>query len=81
MRLGQEDPRWSVVGYDDFFNLSGCRDLIFNAQELNFSLPDIASMLGELDLKFVCIEPRDSEILEKYNARFAKGVAAQSLED
>jgi SAM-dependent methyltransferase len=43
----------------DFYSLSGCRDLLFNAREQHFSLPDIARTLDAQQLAFVGFEIAD----------------------
>jgi tetratricopeptide (TPR) repeat protein/SAM-dependent methyltransferase len=41
------------VATGDFFTTSGCRDLLFHAQEHRFALPDISAFLAKHDLTFL----------------------------
>lgn len=38
---------------DDFYSLSGCRDLLFHVHEHSYTLPEIGAMLKEAGLKLV----------------------------
>lgn len=38
---------------EDFYSLSGCRDLFFHAQERLYTLPQLASIIRELNLVFL----------------------------
>jgi SAM-dependent methyltransferase len=44
------DPVWIPI---DYWNLSGCRDLLFHAKEHRFTLPEIATALERLKLEFL----------------------------
>ena len=59
-----------VTQGEDFYSVSGCRDLIFHVQEQRFTLPRIASVLAELDLKFIGFEWPDTDTPARYRARF-----------
>ena len=59
-----------VAQGEDFYSLSGCRDLIFHVQEERFTLPRIASVLDELELDFVGFEWPDNDTPARYRARF-----------
>ena len=59
-----------VAQGEDFYSVSGCRDLIFHVQEQRFTLPRIASVLAELDLKFIGFEWPDTDTPARYRARF-----------
>ncbi len=48
-----------IVRSEDFFSMSGCRDLLFHVEEHSFSLPDIAAMLERLGLRFLGFELAD----------------------
>ena len=54
----------------DFFSLSMLRDLIFHEQELRFTVPQIASCLDELGLKFCGFGNKD--IISKFKAFHGK---------
>ena len=57
-----------LIKIDDFFSLSMLRDLIFHEQEHRFTLPQIASCLNELGLKFCGFGNKD--IRTKFKAFF-----------
>jgi SAM-dependent methyltransferase len=68
----KDDPLLATVARsEDFYSLSGCRDLLFHVQELRFSLPQIAELIGALGLEFLGFEFPDSGITaSRYRARF-----------
>ena len=59
----------SLARNEDFFSMSGCRDLLFHAHEVRFTLPQIASMIEALGLRFLGFEfPDSGETLARYRA-------------
>jgi SAM-dependent methyltransferase len=55
------DPDLAAIARnEDFYSMSGCRDLLFHVQEHRFELPRIESMLRELGLRFLGFEFADS---------------------
>ena len=56
MDLPDGDPAKDVLGFGDFYNLNGCRDLLMHVQEHTFTLPKIAECLDRLGLKLLEIE-------------------------
>lgn len=79
LALPEDHPVKPVSRMRDFFNLSGCRDLIFNVQEHRFTIPQIAAALSELDLTFLGFET-DPIVKQHYLARFPDDPTATSLE-
>jgi len=76
----QDDPLLARVAMgEDFYSMSGCRDLIFHVQEHRFTLPRIASVLAELDLDFVGFEWPDDDAPARYRARFPDDRALSDL--
>jgi 2-polyprenyl-3-methyl-5-hydroxy-6-metoxy-1,4-benzoquinol methylase len=60
-----------IARNEDFYSMSGCRDLLFHAHEHRFSLPQIESMIARLGMTFLGFELPDSgATLERYRARF-----------
>lgn len=53
----------------DFYSISGCRDLLFNVQEHQMTLPEIDRFLTENDLRFLAFGI-DSWILTQFRERF-----------
>jgi 2-polyprenyl-3-methyl-5-hydroxy-6-metoxy-1,4-benzoquinol methylase len=59
----------SIVRNEDFYSMSGCRDLLFHVQEQRFELPQIKEMLRALGLQFTGFEFADSGMtLARYSA-------------
>ena len=72
----------SIVRNEDFYSMSGCRDLLFHVQEHRFTLPQIQAMLERLGLKVVELEfPDSGETLVRYRARFPGDPAALDLDN
>ena len=46
----------SIIGSDDFYSLSGFRDLLFHVQEHTFTISEIIDALGQLQLSFCGFE-------------------------
>jgi hypothetical protein len=59
-----------VIRMEDFYSLSGCRDLLFHAHELGFSLPALADTLSRLNLKFLVFEGLSPKIMTAFDKRF-----------
>ena len=69
-----------VARNEDFFSLSGCRDMLFHVQETRLTLPDIAAMLQTLGLQFLGFEFADSGITAaRYRQRFPGDAAMRDL--
>ena len=66
----------SIVRNEDFYSMSGCRDLLFHVQEHRFTLPQIEAMLARLELRFQGFELADSQTLARYRARFKEDSCA-----
>lgn len=58
--LRSDESFASIVRNEDFYSMSGCRDLLFHVQEHRFELPHIKQMLRELGLQFEGFEFADS---------------------
>jgi SAM-dependent methyltransferase len=54
----------------DFFSLSGCRDLLFHAQEHRFTIPQIAAALDAIQLAFLGFDSLEPATVAKFRARF-----------
>ena len=72
IRARSEDALLATLARnEDFYSMSGCRDLLFHVQEHRFSLPQIEAMIGRLGLRFLGFEFADSgATLARYQARF-----------
>jgi len=77
-----DDPLLQQVALtEDFYSLSGCRDLMFHVQEHRFTLPQIASCLDALGLEFLGFELPDATIGAQYRAAFPGDAAMLRLDD
>jgi len=63
----------------DFFTISGCRDLLFNAVEHQFTIPQIKAFLAEQKLSFLGFEC-DSETLQLFQRRYPDPAAIADLD-
>ena len=60
IRARANDPLLArIARSEDFYSMSGCRDLLFHVQEHRFTLPQIGAMLDELGLAFLGFELAD----------------------
>jgi hypothetical protein len=82
IRHGREEilrtPMKSVAGHGDYFNISGCRDLLFHVQEQQFALCQIATLFYEHKLQFV-VSALHPAIAAKYKSRFPEDAAITNL--
>jgi SAM-dependent methyltransferase len=69
----RKDPQLEQLARnEDFYSMSGCRDLLFHVQEQRFTLPRIEAALAELGLEFMEFEFADSGAsLQRYRSRFS----------
>jgi 2-polyprenyl-3-methyl-5-hydroxy-6-metoxy-1,4-benzoquinol methylase len=74
------DPRAcaSILESEDFFSLSGCRDLLFHVQEQRMTLAEIAGFIQSHDLHLLGFE-LDDAVLAAYRKRFPQDRAATDL--
>lgn len=52
-----DDPLAALRTSDDFYSLSGCRDLAFHVQEHRYAPPQLVDLLAEAGLRLVGFEP------------------------
>jgi 2-polyprenyl-3-methyl-5-hydroxy-6-metoxy-1,4-benzoquinol methylase len=74
--VASDDPLLkSLIGSQDFYTISECRDLLFHVQEVRITLPEIKSFLTDNNLYFGGFNV-DAAILQKFTARFpGRGLA------
>lgn len=70
-------PLAPLLTSDDFYSLSGCRDLCFHVREHRFSLPQIGAMLADMGLRLAGIDA-SAEAHARFAAAF--GSAADRLD-
>ena len=62
-----------ITQSEDFYSLSGCRDLLFHVQEHRFALPEIKTMIERLGMTFVGFEfPDAGATVARYRAQFPR---------
>ena len=61
-----------LLGSEDFYSLSECRDLLFHAAEQRFTLPQIAQALEDLSLTFIGFEISAPQVKQRYRECFPK---------
>jgi SAM-dependent methyltransferase len=75
-RAGADPLLASIARNEDFFSMSGCRDLLFHVQETSFELPEVAALVGRLGLEFLGFEfPDGGATAAAYRARFPADAA------
>jgi hypothetical protein len=78
--LDPAEAAHKVTGELDFYSLSGCRDLLFNVQERDYELPELAEMLARLGLRFLGFEFAGPEARQAYARRFPEDREMTDLE-
>jgi len=74
-----DDRLRQLTASEDFFHLSGCRDLLLHVEEHRFSPGDLASMLRALELEFLGFELPEPGIARRYRERFPDDPAMTDL--
>ena len=77
----RHDRRWSLLlaTADDFYSMSGGRDLFFNVMEHTFTVPDLAALLAEFGLSFLGFE-LDADVVNKFQQRYPSAGALTDLD-
>jgi SAM-dependent methyltransferase len=68
----RDADHWNLpIDGQDFYSVSGCRDMLFNVMEHRLTIPEIAAFLNDNDLSFLAFEPFDDPtVLEKFHKQF-----------
>jgi 2-polyprenyl-3-methyl-5-hydroxy-6-metoxy-1,4-benzoquinol methylase len=69
--------RW-LTAMEDFYDTSGCRDLLFHAKEHRFTLRQIKESLAELELDFLKFN-LDSGVQRRYSLQYPGELARADL--
>jgi ubiquinone/menaquinone biosynthesis C-methylase UbiE len=78
----QDDLFARLVRNEDFYSMSGCRDLLFHVQEHRFELPQLKQMIEALGLAFAGFEFADSGTsATRYAARYPRDAAMIDLDN
>jgi len=77
----RHQPRWArlLATAEDFYSMSGCRDLFFNVMEHRFTIPEISALLNEHGLSFLGFDLA-SETIEKFQRRHTEPEALTNLD-
>ena len=67
-----------LTAMEDFYDTSGCRDLLFHAKEHRFTLPQIKACLAELELDFLKFNV-DSAVQQRYSLQYPGELARTDL--
>jgi len=68
----------NLLSFRDYYHLSECRDLLFHVQEHQFDLPEIGTILEDLDLAFIKMAPTP-ETFAAYRATYPDDREGQDL--
>ena len=79
MAEGGNTETTTICNRNDFFNMSNCRDLLFNVQEHRFTLPKIEEALKSLNLNFLGFEMEDQRLLRMFRESYPDSHDATSL--
>src|SRR5262249_15212922 len=81
MIRNRHEPRWDLLlaTADDFYDMSGCRDLFFLGLEHTFTIPEIAALLTESGLTFLGFE-LDADVLDKFRRQYPAPGALTDLD-
>jgi 2-polyprenyl-3-methyl-5-hydroxy-6-metoxy-1,4-benzoquinol methylase len=71
-------PFRSLTAMEDFYDTSGCRDLLFHAKEHRFTLPQIKEILAGLELDFLKFNV-DFDVQQRYSLRYPGELARADL--
>ena len=72
-------PLRTLTRYADFFNTSGCRDLLFHVQEHRLTITQIKEFLGAHKLAFIGFE-LDAGTLQDYGTKYRSDRSMTDLE-
>lgn len=76
---GQGPDFAPLLQSEDFYSMSGCRDLLFHVQEHQFTLPGIQEALARLNLRFCGFDPPDASLLRLFSRANANPEALLDL--
>jgi 2-polyprenyl-3-methyl-5-hydroxy-6-metoxy-1,4-benzoquinol methylase/tetratricopeptide (TPR) repeat protein len=72
--------RFGMPPFRDFSSTSGCRDLLFNVMEHQFTIPQIKAFLDENRLTFLGFEQLPPDVLRQFQQQFSDAGALHDLE-
>jgi 2-polyprenyl-3-methyl-5-hydroxy-6-metoxy-1,4-benzoquinol methylase/Flp pilus assembly protein TadD len=71
--------RFGMPPFRDFSSTSGCRDLLFNVMEHQFTIPEIEAFLDANHLGFLGFGQLPPEVLRKFQQQFSDAGAMRDL--
>jgi 2-polyprenyl-3-methyl-5-hydroxy-6-metoxy-1,4-benzoquinol methylase/Flp pilus assembly protein TadD len=71
--------RFGMPPFRDFSSTSGCRDLLFNVMEHQFTIPQIKEFLDENRLMFLGFEQLPPDVLRQFQQQFPEAGALRDL--
>ena len=71
--------RSGMPPFRDFSSTSGCRDLLFNVMEHQFTIPQIGEFLDENRLTFLGFEQLPPDVLRQFQQQFPQAGAMRDL--
>jgi 2-polyprenyl-3-methyl-5-hydroxy-6-metoxy-1,4-benzoquinol methylase/Flp pilus assembly protein TadD len=72
--------RFGMPPFRDFSSTSGCRDLLFNVMEHQFTIPQIGEFLDENRLAFLGFEQLQPDVLRQFQQQFPDADALRDLD-
>ncbi len=70
-RLEPKDLQF-LIGFKDFYSLSGLRDLLLHEREQEYDLPQVAQLLAEAGLQFAGFDGLPQPVLQQFTTRFGR---------
>jgi 2-polyprenyl-3-methyl-5-hydroxy-6-metoxy-1,4-benzoquinol methylase len=71
--------RFGMPPFRDFSSTSGCRDLLFNVMEHQFTLPRVKAFLDEHNLTFLGFDQLPQPVLRQFQQQFPEAGALSDL--
>jgi SAM-dependent methyltransferase len=72
--------RFGMPPFRDFSSTSGCRDLLFNVMEHQFTIPQIKTFLDENRLTFLGFEQLPPDLPRQFQQQFSDAGALRNLD-
>src|SRR4029079_2714076 len=79
VRFGADRSLAGLDGLNDFYSISGCRDLMFNVMEHRFTIPQIKAFLAEENLSFLGFQ-LTTPIVDNFQRQFPDNKALRDLD-
>jgi 2-polyprenyl-3-methyl-5-hydroxy-6-metoxy-1,4-benzoquinol methylase/tetratricopeptide (TPR) repeat protein len=72
--------RYGMLPFRDFSSTSGCRDLLFNVMEHQFTIPQIKEFLAQNRLTFLGFEQLPPDVLRQFQQQYPDAGALRDLD-